>query len=48
MLSGKWRPFCLGLNVLNDTSDAIVIIWVNIFKALHTKLSSDHYTKDTK
>ena len=24
MSSGKWRPFCLGLDVLNDTADSTV------------------------
>ena len=27
MLSGKWRPFCLGLNVLNDVFRYLIVLY---------------------
>ena len=32
MLSGKWRPFCLGLNVLTDVVIRGILIMILVYK----------------
>ena len=48
MLSGKWRPFCLSLNVLTDQGWVQIRIRICICIQIHKYLYLYLYLKNTK
>ena len=40
MPSAKWRPFCLGLNVLSDTPTATLIVFCVTLLKIHSSAST--------